>query len=78
MAVNAQDTLETLAILGEARQLAGNDKYLLITQKLQCNEIGPDGRPIGPGKDTPNFSAEPTFKCLIMSIMWAAPGLVAG
>ncbi len=54
----AKDPPQAVAHLEKARQLAGDDKYLLITERLQCREIGPDGKPTEPTRSGVN--AEPT------------------
>lgn len=51
-------SLETM--LSATRQLAGGDRYLTITQNLQCHEPGPDGRPIDAAPSTPNEMVPPT------------------
>ncbi|WP_291209348.1 MBL fold metallo-hydrolase [Hyphomonas sp.] len=46
--------------LENARGLAGNDRYLKITEALQCHEIGPDGKPVDAGSEVVNVAVPPT------------------
>jgi metallo-beta-lactamase class B len=59
MTAGAQDNSEINAALNKARQLAGDDKYLLITERLQCREVGPDGKLLNQPTAT-NANVEPT------------------
>lgn len=53
------DTPASIIELQKARQLAGNDQYLQITQRLQCREIDRDGVPTGPQDSTVEGDVEP-------------------
>jgi metallo-beta-lactamase class B len=56
----SQAPLTPDSLLENARQLAGEDKYLQVTQKLQCNDYGPKESPVGVGRDAKNIIVEPT------------------
>lgn len=61
--VTVLDTVEIKAEMEKARTLAGGDKYLLITQRLQSRDIGENGLPTqSPGANVTGSEeyAEPT------------------
>jgi len=57
--VEILDTPEVNAELQKARQLAGDDKYLQVTQLLQCRDLNAAGVPTGPGNSGTTADVEP-------------------
>lgn len=58
-AVEVLDTPKAHGELLRARQLAGEDKYLQVTQLLQCRDLNADGVPTGPQNSGTTADVEP-------------------
>jgi len=57
--VKILDDLEAKGELEKARAIAGDDKYLQVTQRLQCRDLDANGVPTGPRSSGTTADVEP-------------------